>query len=98
MRGWRNTGEIVLLEISNSMKPYLSVLHAYTSKLRPVTGFFEPKQIDEVSNRIPPTSRLRARKCRSAQYDAHSSMWINMLLCRVKGSQECIMVHRRMSM
>ena len=39
MRGWRNTVEVVLFEISNSMKPYPCVLHAYTSKLRPVTGF-----------------------------------------------------------
>ena len=36
MRSWRNTVEIVLFEISNSMKPYPSVVHAYTSKLRPV--------------------------------------------------------------
>ena len=28
MRGWRNTVEIVLFEISNSMKPYPSVVHA----------------------------------------------------------------------
>ena len=30
---------IVLLEISNSMKPYPSVFHAHASKLRPVVGF-----------------------------------------------------------
>ena len=35
MTGWRNAVEIVLLEISNSMKPYASVFHAYTSELRP---------------------------------------------------------------
>ena len=36
VRGWQNTVEIVLFDISNSMKPYASVFHAYTSKLRPV--------------------------------------------------------------
>ena len=29
VRGWRHTVEIVLFEISNSMKPYPSVVHAY---------------------------------------------------------------------
>ena len=58
LRGWRNAVdvEIVLFEISNSMKPYPSVFPACASKLRPVTGFFEPKLLDEVSNRIPPTT------------------------------------------
>ena len=60
-RGWLNTVEVVLLEISNSMKPYPSVFHAYTasytSKMKPVIGFLgEPTYLDEVSNRIPPTS------------------------------------------
>ena len=35
MRGWRNTVDIVQLEISNSMKPYASAVHAYINKLRP---------------------------------------------------------------
>ena len=29
VRGWRSTVEIVLLEISNSMKPYASVFHTF---------------------------------------------------------------------
>ena len=57
MRGWRNTVEIVLFEISNSMKPYPSVVYAYTNKMRAVTGCLEPKHLDKVSNRIPPTSQ-----------------------------------------
>ena len=56
MRGWRNTVEIVQFEISNSMKPYPSVLHAYTSQLRPAIGFVEPNKLDKF-NRIPPTSQ-----------------------------------------
>ena len=48
---------LTLFEISNSMKPYPSVFHAYTLKLRPAIGFFEPQNLDEVSNRIPPTSQ-----------------------------------------
>ena len=59
MRGLRNTVEIALFEISNSMKPYPSVCHAYASKLRSVKGLFETKQLDEVSDRIPPTSQGR---------------------------------------
>ena len=51
MRGWRNTVDIVLFEISNSMKPYPSV-HAYSSKMGPVIGFFEPRNVDEVSNGV----------------------------------------------
>ena len=53
--------EIVLLEISNSMKPYASVVHAYTNKLIPEIDFFEPKQLDEASNRVPPTSHYWIR-------------------------------------
>ena len=45
-RDRRNTVEIVLFEISNSMTPYPSVCHAYTSKLRPVIGLFETKHLD----------------------------------------------------
>ena len=44
LRGWRNTVEIVLFDISNSMKSYASVFHAYYAiKLRPVIGLSEPK-------------------------------------------------------
>ena len=42
LRGWRNAVEVVLFEISNSMKPYPYVFHAYTSTLRPVIGFVDP--------------------------------------------------------
>ena len=59
MRGWRNTVEIVLFEITTLMKLYPSVVHAYTSTLRPVIVLFEPEHIDEVSNPIPPTSHCR---------------------------------------
>ena len=41
------------------MKLYPSVVHANTSKLRPVIGVFEPKHIDKASNSTPPTSRVR---------------------------------------
>ena len=44
LRGWWNTVEIVLFEISNSMKPYPSVLRSYTSKLWPATRSFEPEK------------------------------------------------------
>ena len=60
VRGWRNPVEIILFEISNSMKPYASVFQAYTSKLRPAIGLFEPGELDEVSNRIPPTFSVLA--------------------------------------
>ena len=42
LRGWRNTVEIVLFEISNSTKLYPSVFHAYvayTNNMRLVIGF-----------------------------------------------------------
>ena len=58
LRGWRNTVELVLFEILNSMKLYPSVFHAYTYNMRPVTGFLSQQQLDEVSNRIPPTSHM----------------------------------------
>ena len=58
LRGWRNTVEIVLLEISNSMKPYAPVFHASTNKSRPMIVFFESQTI---SMRFPavfcPTSQ-----------------------------------------
>ena len=46
----------IVFDISNSMKPYASVFHACTSRLRPVLGLFEPNKLDEVSNRTLPTS------------------------------------------
>ena len=59
-RGWRDTVEIVLPEISNSTKPHASVLFSHI----PVNWgsrydmfLFEPNDLDELSNRIPPTSR-----------------------------------------
>ena len=58
MSGWWNTAEIVLFEISNSLKPYPSFVRAYIGKSRPVIGFSEQKKLIEVSNRIPPTSHL----------------------------------------
>ena len=47
--------ETILLEIPNSMNPY-PMFHAYADKMRPVIVLFEPTKMDEVSNRIPPTS------------------------------------------
>ena len=60
LSGWRNTVEIVLFDISNSLKPYPPEFLAYTSKMRPVIGFSEPAKLIEVSNRIPPTSDIKA--------------------------------------
>ena len=57
-RGRIRTVEIVLFDISNSMKPYSSAFRAPTSKLRPAIGLFEASKLDEVSNRIPPTSQI----------------------------------------
>ena len=37
------------------MKPYPSVVHAYTYNRRPAIDVVEPKHLDEVSNRVPPT-------------------------------------------
>ena len=65
MRGWRNTVELMLFEISNSMKPYPSVSQACTSKPRPVIGFSEPNQFDEASNiwRKRACTRLSHHNC-----------------------------------
>ena len=60
MRSWRNAVDIILLEILSSMKPYPSVVHAHVDHMRLVTYLFEPKQLDEVSSLIPPTSQARA--------------------------------------
>ena len=58
MRGWWNAVEI-LFEISNLMKLYNSVVHADTCKMGGAVIFVcEPTNLDEVSNRIPPTSQL----------------------------------------
>ena len=38
------------------MKLYPSVFYAYSSQLRPVTGFFEPNDFDQASDRIPASS------------------------------------------
>ena len=53
MRGWRNTVELVLFEIPNSMKPHPSVFHAYTGNLRLVIGFLS----QTISMRLPTVFR-----------------------------------------
>ena len=57
LRGWRSTVEIVMFEISNSMKPYPSVFSCIYRRVEARDMFFEPQHLDEVSNRIPPTSQ-----------------------------------------
>ena len=64
-RGWRNTLEVVLLEISNSIRwnrTPLSFTHIpYASNLRPEICFFEPKHLDKCSNlNSANLSKLRA--------------------------------------
>ena len=56
-RGWRDAVEIVLLEISNLMKPHPSVFQAYTDKLRPAIGLFEPTIYIYIYIYIPSTSQ-----------------------------------------
>ena len=62
LRGWWNTVELVLLEISNSTKPCPSVSHAYTTELRPVIVLFEPDNLDEASNLFTPTNNITASR------------------------------------
>ena len=59
LRGWWNTFKMVPFEISISMKLHPSAFHSYTGTLRPMKGFLDPNNLDEVSNPIPPTSRGR---------------------------------------
>jgi hypothetical protein len=81
LNGWRNTAEIVLFEISNSLKPYPSAFLAYIGKSRPVIGFSEPNKFIEVSNRIPPTSHRQMharsqpsrRQWRSPELGVHAA-------------------------
>ena len=61
MRGWRNTVELVLFEISNSMKPYPSVFHAYTSNMGPVIVFLS----QEISMRFPTAFRKPLKQGRA---------------------------------
>ena len=58
MRGWGNTAEIGLLDISSSMRPDPTVFRACARKLKPVIVFSEQAKLDEASNRIPPTSQI----------------------------------------
>ena len=54
---WRDAAEMVLSEISNSVKPlklYASVFLAWLDM-----DFFEPNNLDELPNCIPPTSHRR---------------------------------------
>ena len=59
LRGWRNTVEIVPFEISNSMKSFLSVVHAYTSTLRPPTVFRQPLNVSGSSQLLGVRSQNR---------------------------------------
>ena len=63
MRGWWNTLEIVLSEISNSMKPNPSAFQAYTGKLRPAAGFLSKR----ISMRFPTAFRQPLRKAREKE-------------------------------
>ena len=58
MRCWRNTVEIVQSETSNSINLTHLLVHAHTSRMRPMIGVCEPTYLDEVSNRIPPTAQV----------------------------------------
>ena len=58
IRGWRNTVEIVLSEVSNPMEQFPFVVHAFISNTGPAIVFFEPGNLDEVSDRIPPSSHF----------------------------------------
>ena len=58
LRGWRNTVEIELLEISILMKACPSVFHAYISKLMPAIGFLLSRKI---SMRFPTVFRQPLR-------------------------------------
>ena len=77
MRGLRNTVEIVLFEISNSMKPYPSVFHAYINNLRPIlfvlrqtismrfqTVFRQPLSLADGDEARGPRSTERGRRGR----------------------------------
>ena len=52
-------------EVPSHIKLYPSVSHTYTSTLRPVIGIVGLRNLDEVSNRIPPTSQcmFQVRLC-----------------------------------
>ena len=63
LRGWRNTVEIVLFEISNSMNCTPLCFTHMTSTLRPMIFRLTQEKLDEVSNRSPPTSHLCLRTC-----------------------------------
>ena len=52
VRGCRNT--VVLFDISNSTKPYPSVVHAYAGRSRPVIGCLLSQH---TSMRLPPVFR-----------------------------------------
>ena len=64
MRGWRNTVETVLFEISNSMKPYVSVFLSYTNIMRLMMFLFLPNKLDELSNRIRQPLNESSPHCR----------------------------------
>ena len=81
---------VVLFEILNSMKPYSPVLHACIGKLRPAMVFFEPRQFDEASNRIPPTSRANSdassrrnagKRSESPRRHGVKILFINLCFC-----------------
>ena len=75
------TVETVLLESVNSMKP-TPLCFAYASKMRPTILLFEPANLDEASNRIPPTAhqrrgvRSKPKRCRT---DRNRNVYANTL-------------------
>ena len=59
MRGWWNTVEMRLFEISNSIKTVPLCFSCKYNTMGSVIVFLEPRNLDEVSNCIPPTSHSR---------------------------------------
>ena len=69
------------LEFDETIPP---VLHAYTNNMGPVINFVEPRNLDEVSNRIPPTSQMwvaTARLRKRYNTYAHAQQYMYIYVC-----------------
>ena len=92
MRGWQNTVDIVLVEISNSMKPSPSVVHADTGKL--ILSKMDHFAILEncIKECSPNNIRLRlistdaVEKCKILGLKGHSG-YFSCSMCYIEGER-----------
>ena len=86
---WRDTVEMVPFEISNSMKPYPSVIHAYTSKMKPMIGILGAEQCRWGFQPYSANLRVMSERLVGFGRSASSIVTLNSTKCGTSKPRRC---------